>query len=142
MSRVFVRPTHAAFERRAKNDLVVNYITEKFFTNQKVKAVSQLNPEEIVRLRNDQEATKQEARKLLQKQKEKEMKDILDQQVEKLKKEQESEKKQYKDIALAVGKDVERFKEEQKRKKIEQIEKYRKHQQEVVGQIDQRSKLL
>lgn len=63
MSRVFERPTHAAFERRAKNDQVVSFITEKFFTGQHDRGASKLNPEEIVRLKNEQEAAEQEARK-------------------------------------------------------------------------------
>jgi hypothetical protein len=119
MSRVFVRQTHAAFERRAKNDRVVNFITEKFFSNPKLKVGGSLNQEEVVRLKNEEEVAKLEARKHLQKQKEKEVKEVLDQQVVLLKKEKESIKKQHRDIALAVGKDVETFKEEQKRKKVE-----------------------
>jgi hypothetical protein len=56
MSRVYERPTHAAFERRAKNDQVVSFITEKFFSGKHERGMSRLNPEEVVRLKNEQEA--------------------------------------------------------------------------------------
>lgn len=70
------------------------------------------------------------------------MREILDQQVQQLEKTKESEKKKYRDMAITISQDVETYQEELKRKKHEQVERYRKHQKEVVGQIDQRSKLL
>lgn len=61
MSRVFVRETHAAYGRRAKNDLVVGYITEKFLSKTSPHA-SQMSVEEIVKNKNEAEAKMQEAR--------------------------------------------------------------------------------
>jgi len=52
MSRVFIRETHESYGRRAKNDLVVGYITEKFLNKVSPKATG-TNLEEIVKKRNE-----------------------------------------------------------------------------------------
>ena len=52
MSRVFIRETHESYGRRAKNDLVVDYITEKFLNKVSPKATG-TNLEEIVKKRNE-----------------------------------------------------------------------------------------
>jgi hypothetical protein len=54
MSKVFVRETHESYGRRAKNDLVVGYITEKFLSKPSSHA-SVTNVEEIVKKRNEQQ---------------------------------------------------------------------------------------
>lgn len=77
MSKVFERETHQSYERRAKNDLVVGYITEKFLSKPSPHA-STLNVEEIVKQKNEIAAAQQEARLQARKQKEKEMKLVLD----------------------------------------------------------------
>jgi hypothetical protein len=54
MSKVFVRETHESYGRRAKNDLVVGYITEKFLSKPSHHAPA-TNVEEIVKKRNEQQ---------------------------------------------------------------------------------------
>jgi len=80
MSSVYERSVHASYERRAKNDLVVKYIAEKFLSSPS-RHTSKQNPEDIIKLRDKQEAALQEERLNRRKQKEREVKDALDMQV-------------------------------------------------------------
>ena len=59
MSKVFVRETHESFARRAKNDLVVGYITEKFLNKVSPKHATSTNIEEIVKKRNEAQELQQ-----------------------------------------------------------------------------------
>jgi len=58
MSKVFVRETHESYGRRAKNDLVVGYITEKFHSKPSLRDQA-TNVEEVVRKRNEAQELEQ-----------------------------------------------------------------------------------
>lgn len=120
MSKVFVRETHESYGRRAKNDLVVGYITEKFLSKPSLHAPA-TNVEEIVKKRNEAQELEQQERLKRRKEKEREMKLTLDLQVQKLAKEKEAVKKQQLELGAKISRDVETFEQEQKRKKTEQI---------------------
>ena len=127
MSKVFVREPHESFARRAKNDLVVGYITEKFLSKVSPKQAISTNIEEIVKKKNEEQELQQQERLHKRKEKEREQKLILDLQVQKLAKDKEAVKKQSMELGARISHDVETYEQEQKRKKLEQIQKYQKH---------------
>ncbi len=61
MSRVFIRETHESYGRRAKNDLVVGYITEKFLSKTSPHAAN-TNVEEVMKKRNEVQELEQQER--------------------------------------------------------------------------------
>ena len=63
-------------------------------------------------------------------------------QVKLQRQEQETTKKQLRDHAVEITIQAESYEQEQKRKKREQVEKYKKHQQAVLDQIEKRAKVL
>jgi chorismate synthase len=105
MSKVFVREAHESYGRRAKNDLVVGYITEKFLSKPGQHAIA-TNVEEIVKKRNEEQELEQQERLRRRKEKEREMKLTLDMQVQKLAKEKEAVKKQQLELGAKISRDV------------------------------------
>jgi len=70
MSKVYVRHTHESYGRRAKNDLVVGYITEKFYSKPLLRDVPAANVEEVVKQRNEAQEKQQQERLAQRKEKE------------------------------------------------------------------------
>lgn len=140
MSKVFVRPEHQAYARRAKNDQIVAHISSKFGVNESEHKKNALQAEGIATVGTGSEAA--EARAKNRKQLEAEMKEVLDLQVRRQQQEKEMAKKEQQDIGQRIQADVLTFEQEQQKRKAEISQRQKNHQKEVTRQIEDRRTLL
>lgn len=87
MSKLFERKTHQAFERRAKNDQVIDIIAHRFQPDDTVALKREANADQYMKTKLQNEAEEYEQRIRSRKEKEREMKEVLDLQVQRKKNE-------------------------------------------------------
>lgn len=139
MSKVFEPKSHQAFERRAKNDMVVDHITKKFQDSGKKNHPDAVDIKDTAVEKAEAERA---ARNAVRKEKEMQMKQVLDAQVARHQNSKAADREDKERINAQIQKDVASYEAEQARRAAELLEKRKKHQNEVTRQIEDRRRLM